>query len=276
MPGKTSTMIDLIKTGRVFYGICLAGLGIQQIQYGEFRPVIIPDWPGWLHGSSIIAYTFGISLGIMGAMIVLNKNIRKALLILGGLLLVFFFCFQAINQLFIIPYKFHLALWTDALKELTLSGGAFIMAGTFPRENKSANTPTWLSFLEKLIPAGRIFFSIMLVSFGIDHFLYTGGVSKLVPSWIPAPIFWTYFSGVALIGSGLAILIKFRLKEAAFLLSLMIFIWFLILHIPRAIATPELDKGNEITSVFESLGFSGIALVIAAQAGFRLGSQGHK
>jgi len=43
----------------------------------------------------------------------------------------------------------------------------------------------------------------------------------------------------------------------------MIFLWFILLHIPRAIADPYIEKGNEITSVFESLGFSGIAFLIA-------------
>jgi len=43
----------------------------------------------------------------------------------------------------------------------------------------------------------------------------------------------------------------------------MVFIWFLILHIPRAVVAPVTDNGNELSSVFESLGVSGIAFVIA-------------
>jgi hypothetical protein len=43
----------------------------------------------------------------------------------------------------------------------------------------------------------------------------------------------------------------------------MLFIWFLILHIPRAIDMPEIANGNELTSVFQALAFSGVALVIA-------------
>jgi hypothetical protein len=37
----------------------------------------------------------------------------------------------------------------------------------------------------------------------------------------------------------------------------------LILHIPRAIAMPDAANGNELTSVFQALAFSGVALVIA-------------
>jgi hypothetical protein len=43
----------------------------------------------------------------------------------------------------------------------------------------------------------------------------------------------------------------------------MLFLWLVLLHIPRAIAEPYVAKGNEITSVFEALAFSGIALGIA-------------
>jgi hypothetical protein len=49
----------------------------------------------------------------------------------------------------------------------------------------------------------------------------------------------------------------------AILLGIMIFIWFIILHVPRAINQPLLDKGNEIVSAFSALAFTGIAFVIS-------------
>ena len=102
-----------------------------------------------------------------------------------------------------------------------------------------------------------------MIVFGIDHFLYTEFVATLVPRWIPAPVFWTYFAAVALIGSGVAIILKIKIRLIGILLGIMLFIWFVILHIPRAVADPYVDKGNEVTSVFEALAFSGIAFVIA-------------
>src|SRR5262249_43194653 len=119
---------------------------------------------------------------------------------------------------------------------------------------------------QKFIPLGPIFFSITMVAFGIDHFLYPDFVATLVPDWIPGHVFWTYFAGVALIGAGLAIIFRVKLALVSLLLGIMIFIWFIILHIPRGIADPHGDKGNEITSVFEALAFSGIAFIISAIA----------
>jgi uncharacterized membrane protein YphA (DoxX/SURF4 family) len=253
-----------IRAGRIFYAIGIAGLGIQQFIYSDFRPVILPEWPAWIHGSPIVAYLSGLALIIAGILILLNRKAGTVSLLLGGFLLVLFIVFHTPYLLFIIPYSFHLGSWTDALKELALSGGAFVMAGSFVREDLPDNSKNYLMrMLEKIIPAGKIFFSITMIAFGIDHFLYTEFVATLVPAWIPGPVFWTYFAAIALIGSGVAIILKIRLKTVGLLLGTMLLLWFIILHIPRAIADPHTANGNEITSVFEALAFSGIAFVIA-------------
>ena len=102
-----------------------------------------------------------------------------------------------------------------------------------------------------------------MIVFGIDHFLYYQFVQTLVPAWIPFPLFWTYFGAIALIGAGVSFIFVIKVKLVGILTAVMLFIWFLILHIPRAIAMPEVANGNELTSVFQALAFSGVALVIA-------------
>jgi len=247
-------MKSLIAAGRAFYGIGIAGLGIQQFQYRQFRPVIAPSWPSWIQTPALALIT-GAALVIAGLLIAIGKWGRTTSIFTGTALLLLFIL-QAVFQLFIIEYDFHLGLWTDALKELALAGGAFVMAASFETGSKTYWT-------EKLIPAGRVFFSITMIAFGIDHGLYTGFVVALVPAWIPGHLFWTYFAAVALIGSGLGIMFNIKIRLIGLLLGTMLFIWFIILHIPRAIADPNGAQGNEVTSVFEALAFSGIAFVLA-------------
>ena len=257
--GQSRWMENLARAGRCFYGIGIIFLGIQQFMYADFRPVFLPEWPLWLHKAAW-AYITGAGLVVAGASILFNKAARKTGLILGGFLFLFFIAFHVPFQLFVIPYSFHWGLWTDALKELALSGGAFVVAGSL---KKPPHQPPPFNALEKFIPAGRIFFSITLIVFGMDHFLYTEFVAKLVPSWIPGHVFWAYFAAVALIGSGIAIIFRIMLQQAALLLGTMLLLWFILLHIPRAIADPHTGNGNEVTSVFEALAFSGIAFIIA-------------
>lgn len=253
-------MNNLIIWGRIFYGLGIAALGLQQFQYSSIRPVISPEWPHWLQ-YPVFAYLLGILFIVSGILIIIGKMAKQASMFLGTVLLLFFLIFHVPNQLFIIPYSFHFGLWTDALKELALSGGAFITAVSYSSAwNNSSMTMTYSN---KLFLAGKIFFAITMIVFGIDHFIYTDFVAGLVPLWIPGHIFWTYFAGVALAGSGIAIVFNFKIVTISLLLATMLFIWFIILHIPRAVADPGGQKGNEVTSVFEALAFSGIALQIA-------------
>jgi uncharacterized membrane protein len=250
----------LVKTTRIFFGIGMAGIGIQHFIYSDFRPVIIPPaWPQWMH-SPVLAYMIGAAIVIAGVFILLGKSTKAVSLMLGGSLLFCFLFIQCPYTLFVQPNSpAHLGLWTDPLKELALCGGAFIIAGL------SADTSAKYALLtvaEKLIPFGKFFFSITLIAFGIDHFFYTEFVATLVPAWVPDHTFWAYLAGVSLIGSGVAIILKIKRRRIALLTSIMIFLWLIVLHIPRAIAEPYVAKGNEITSVFEALAFSGMALGI--------------
>jgi uncharacterized membrane protein YphA (DoxX/SURF4 family) len=255
----------LIKAGRSFYAIAIGGLGFQQFLDGAFRPVLLPAWPAWLPGLSIFAYLAGAALIACALAILFEKRARAVALVLGGVFLLLAVFGHLPYELFADPYNGYLYVWSNALKELTLSGGAFVIAGSYSSGNATGPQPSALTkLLEKFIPVAPVFFAIMLIAFGIEHFLYAGGVKTMVPAWIPpGQVFWTYFAAIALIGSGIALIFKIQLRLIATLLGIMIFCWFILLHIPRAAAAPPTDKGNELTSVFEALGFSGIAFVIA-------------
>jgi hypothetical protein len=77
-------------------------------------------------------------------------------------------------------------LWTSAGKALALSGGSFLVAGSFPEK---ANGPLeafaiahLVKFLEKFIPSGRFFFATFLILCGVVHFIYVEFVAAMVPS----------------------------------------------------------------------------------------------
>lgn len=259
---KMLRMKNLILAGRIFFGIGIAGIGIQQLFYGEFRPVWVSQWPGWIPWQGFWADLTGILLLITGVLICFRKNARTVSLFLGMGFLLFFCFFHMIYQLFISPDTLNPGSWTNPLKELAFSGGAFCIAGSYASPNGFPKTGQ-ASFPAILIRLGPLFFSLMLVLFGIDHFLYTSFVAGLVPSWIPGHRFWTYFAGIALIGAGLFIGLKIQVRLVGILLAVMLLLWVILLHIPRAATDSSGDQGNELTSVFEALAFSGIAWIIA-------------
>jgi len=257
---QKDTMNNWIRVGRFFYGTALAGIGLQHFLYSAFQPLIFPPWPH-VPGIKIIAMVMGAGLIISGIIIVSSKSAEKLCLALGGIFGVIFLFSHVPYEFIIEPNsKIHLGLWTSALKELALSGGAFVLASSYT--NGNGQPKRGADLLDKIKPYGRIFFAVMLVCFGLDHFYYPGFVSTLVPAWIPGPLFWTYFAGIALMGAGLAIALKIRLRLVSLLTGIMILIWFLILHIPGAVANPMTANGNEVTSAWSALAFSGIAFVL--------------
>ena len=255
-------MDKLTKAARIAYCIGLAGMVFPQFIYGEFGPNFFPPWPG-LPWVALWAWLFTIITIAACIAITFNKKPHEVSLILGTLFLALF-CFGfAPYELFIDPNNKHLGSWANGLKELALAGGAFVIAGSFP--GKIIKPPS-IKLLEKLIPFGPFFFCTTMIAYGYAHFLYTQPISTLVPSWIPGHIFWTYFAGVALMASGIAIVLRIKIKIAAMLLGIMIFLWLIMLHIPLAVADPPGQNANSIISAFSALAFSGIAFMIATSA----------
>lgn len=244
-------------TGRIFYGLAIIGIGVLHFLLKGFRPfvsAIQPEDPG---DFTIIVYIFGLYLIISGVLIMLGKKLKPASIILAWVLILFLLFGHLPKR--IVQNPGELGEWTNALKLLAFVGGAFLVS-TSTSENTSNN---YLSKLGKLAPYGTYFFCIMLVAFGIDHFIYVEFVSGLVPKWIPFPIFWTYFTGVALLGAGIALIINFKLKTISQLLAIMLFIWLLTIHVSLAIRFPNWNEGENIMGSFHCLAFTGIALLIA-------------
>jgi uncharacterized membrane protein YphA (DoxX/SURF4 family) len=262
-------MKELIKIGRFFYGIGLVALGIHQLIIKKFRSELLSPFPAWAHHNSIFPILIGIALIFAGIIIsglfkIKFIDTKKVCLYLG-------FCFLAVVLASHLPYMIMLSadkapnfqVWIDALEELTYSGGAFVMAGSFTENSSARAEKNFTSLLEKLIPCGRVFYSILMIVFGFSHFLFADFIATLVPKWLPAPLFWTYFFGAALIIAGLFIIFKILIKPIAILLAFMLLLFFLFFHIPDAIANPSAGGGNEIVRALIALLFCGIALVIA-------------
>jgi uncharacterized membrane protein len=263
-------MEQLTKAGRICFGIAIAGIGFQHIFYADFHPIILPPLHAWIPDVAFWAYLAGAALITAGIAIIFEKKARAVSLALGFVLLVILCSYYIPYEIIMDPHAKHLGVWANAGKELALSGGAYVIAQSFPAIHPDCPKKRFLIKLFGLpMRWGAVFFSITMITFGIDHLLYAKYIAPLVPVWIPYGIFWTYLTGVALLGAGIAIILRIQVKVIAILLGTMILLWVIMLHIPRAIARPWVDDGNEVTSTFSALAFSGIAFVIAGSSALR-------
>lgn len=238
--------------GRIFFAIALVASGIQQLATVSFVR-LVPPLPAWIPAHSFWAYLVGAVLIGAGVAIGTGYRARWAAAVLGILLLLSILLLHlplaATNPL----AGF---MWTNPAKALAMLGGVLILAGALPEEESDIARR-----FRKLMPLGPLFLAGFMILGGIQHFVYLDFVTKLVPAWIPSPRFWVYFTGVALIAGGVGILLPKTQRLAATMSGIMILLWVLLLHIPRALA--DLHNAGETSGVFEALAFSGIAFILA-------------
>ena len=236
----------LARLGRVFFGISLVAFGAQAFLWGDFVAGRAPAFPALWPGRVAFAAATGVVLILCGGAIAVGRKLRPAGLTVAAL--IFAWAFLR-NIPVALADRIYGGAWTALAKGLALTGGGLAVAG-LPRR--------W-TFV------ARVCLGAFLISSGIQHFLFVPFVASLVPAWIPGPRFWTYFAGVALIMGGAGLVLPPTARLAGSLSGLMIFLWFVMLHIPRALAAADAaSRRNEWTAVFEALAMSGIALVMAA------------
>jgi uncharacterized membrane protein len=104
----------------------------------------------------------------------------------------------------------------------------------------------------KLTPTiGRILFALPLIGFGISHLTDASSMTGVVPSYIPGGIFWVYFSGIALIAAGIAIIINRYASQACWGLALFLLLIILTIQIPHLMSSNTQTQEMGMTNLFK-------------------------
>ena len=78
--------------------------------------------------------------------------------------------------------------------------------------------------LDKLLALACVFYAAPLAAFGVEHLTDAGDIAQLIPSWMPAHLFWAYFVGVALLAAALSLSLGKYLRLTGVLLAVMFFL----------------------------------------------------
>jgi len=146
---------------------------------------------------------------------------------------------------------------TGALEALALAGAAWVLAG----KSSSGLTifPGLRAFADTLSKIGLYLFAFSMLIFGVQHYMYAPYIATLIPAWMPAHLFLTYFTGTAFIAAAIAIASGIQARLGAALLGLMFLLWTVLLHAPRVFA--HIHNKDELTSLFVALAMSGVLLL---------------
>lgn len=109
--------------------------------------------------------------------------------------------------------------------------------------------------------------AIVMLVFGIRHFLYPYDLLISVPAFLPGGIAWVYIVGGAFILAALSFLTNIWVRAAAYLLALLLFIFVLTIHLPNFLNTADAEyRRMALTNLLKDSALAAFALYIASNA----------
>lgn len=239
-----------LRIGRLLFALSVVASGIYQLVTGRYVN-LVPVNPA--HVQPWQAYLLGVLLVLIGIGLLIRKTVSAAALTLAALLLVLFFGFGLRVALKQASMGY---VWVDPLMMLTILGGVGLAAARGDRSPASS--------LERVFESATRFvpwaLGVFLAYCGALHFPYAKYVASLIPPWIPAHMFWTYFAAIALIAGGIGVVVPRTARLAATLSGIMLFSWVFLVHIPLAISTHTV---SEVSRGFQALQNSAVAFMLA-------------
>ena len=115
------------------------------------------------------------------------------------------------------------------------AGLIYLVAGVFVARKDIRAARGW----DQLITLGGVFIAVPLAVFATEHFRGARFMQNMVPSWMPAHLFWAYFVGCALLAAATSLIVRKFVRLSSTLLGLMFFLFVCMIHIPNALAHPK-------------------------------------
>ncbi|HMV08493.1 MAG TPA: hypothetical protein PK325_13530 [Cyclobacteriaceae bacterium] len=115
--------------------------------------------------------------------------------------------------------------------------------------------------MEKILSLGRYLFPLSFLLYVGLHFGKPEVGASFVPDWLPAPLFWNYFTGTLILGFIISCLLGKFDKLATVLMALYVLLMIFMVHIPRA-GSYE----NDMLNIFRNVMVIGALLVYAKYA----------
>ena len=132
------------------------------------------------------------------------------------------------------------------------------------------------SGLDKVLALSNLCFAAPLAVFGALHLADARSLMPMVPSYMPWPLFWTYFFGFALLSASLSIATKLQVRWSGLLFGIAMFLFVAMLDIPGVVASPRDRFGWTLTIREMSFGGGGWILAGNAMRGQGRGQGGSK
>ena len=228
----------------------MLGLGVLTIFYRDFALSWQPV-PDWLPARRVLIYVSGCALLGGGAALLWPRSATQGALFLVVYLAMFWVLPQVLKAA---PKPASIGLWLGFFETVGVMCGAGLIWSARRRSDAA-----WQLFFR--------LFGACCVFYGLSHFAYAEFTATMVPAWLPQRLWLAYVTGAVHIAAGLALLLEWRIRLAAWLEGLMMSSFVLLVHLPSVWTQPApawaLTLRTELTPLFWASALAATALLIA-------------
>lgn len=112
-----------------------------------------------------------------------------------------------------------------------------------------------------------VILAIVMIIFGIYHFLKPDALFVFVPNFLPGGIIWVYIVGVAFIIAGIAFLLHKWVKIAGYLLAFILLIFILTIHLPNWLHSADKEMQQvSFMNLLKDAALAAFAMYVASNA----------
>jgi uncharacterized membrane protein len=207
------------------FATAMIGLGA----IGLFRPDFVPVWnpvPATVPARELLLYLGAVISLMCGIGLLVQRVAIIAARLLLATLLFWLLLFRLPNFLHVSAFE---ACWTVFPLTVMLAAAWVLyvwLAAEWDRIHLS------LISGNNGLRIARVLYGLCLIFFGTAHFIDVKDTVSLIPNWLPAHLFWAYFTGSTFIAAGVAVLIGLYARLAAALSAAQIGLFLLLVWIP--------------------------------------------
>jgi uncharacterized membrane protein len=223
--GNSGRAIRIVSLGHAAFAATMIGLGILGLYKRDFAPIWQPV-PKGVPARSLLMYLCALVPLASGIGLFWQRTAAGAARVLFAFLLMWFLLLRLPH----IVVSFTVDVWYSSCQTAVIVAAGWVLYAWFApdRDRKLLGFATG----DRGLRIARVLYGVALIPFGLAHFLYLQATAPLVPHWLPAHVFWAYFTGATFVAAGMAIITGVYARLAATLSVVQIGLFTLLVWVP--------------------------------------------